>query len=406
VSFVLLAGLLAALVALDRLNLSPSPYRIVPPVIGLLVYAIIALAGLAIALTAPAWRRIILLVAGMIALPIAMGAWALVLVGFAVLTIVLARLRQLPIVVRFVVALAAWLVVPVLRVYEFRNNAELQAQTILLAQLWVGMLYAALYMIVERARALPDEKPTLVDDAFYLLAPPRLVMPFFQPLSPREVVLAERPQFPKRLLWRGAGLAGYALVVAVAAHELDSIGRHVAHSIAFAGLLIRFVAHYARAAHAIMLAMAAFRLLGYDVAAGFRYPFLSRTFADFFRRYNHYVRDAVVSLFFMPTLGHLRHKFSRRTASIIAAYTGILIGSLALQDLLIPAGLSLRPFATIHALLRPHRIAGMLIMWSLIVIPNAGLAPRRRAAVPRWRVVLQIALVNAIYFGLWYLQLR
>jgi hypothetical protein len=108
----------------------------------------------------------------------------------------------------------------------------------------------------------------------------------------------------------------------------------------------------------------------------------------------------------MPALGHLRHRMPRRAASIAAAYFGIFVGSLALQDLLIPAGISLRPLATIHALLRPHRIVGMLIMWGLIVVPNAGLAPRRRAAVPRWRAVLQVILVDAIYAGLWYLQLR
>jgi hypothetical protein len=395
-------ALLAALVVLDRLGLAPSPYRIAPSFTGITVYAIIAAAGLAIALTAPEHRRPILLAAGAAALPIALGGWALVLVGYVALAIGLARLR-LPIVLRFVIAIAAWLVVPVLRVGTFRRNADLQAQTILLAQLWIGMLYAAMYMIVERARALPDEKPTLVDDAFYLLAPPRLVMPFFQPISPREVVLAQRPQFPKRLLRRGAGLAVYALVLAVATHELESYAKYLPHGFA---LPIKFLAHYARAAHSIMLGMAAFRLLGYDVAAGFRFPFLSRTFADFFRRYNHYVRDAVVSLFFMPALGHLRHRMPRRAASIAAAYFGIFVGSLALQDLLIPAGISLRPLATIHALLRPHRIVGMLIMWGLIVVPNAGLAPRRRAAVPRWRAVLQVILVDAIYAGLWYLQLR
>ena len=230
-------------------------------------------------------------------------------------------------------------------------------------------------------------------------------MPFFQPISPRELVAAQRPNHPRKLIWRGAGLAGYAIVVAIGANELEAVAHHH-HMPHVAVLALRFVAHYARAAQAILLAMAIFRLLSFDVAAGFRYPFLSRSFADFFRRYNHYVRDAVVSVFYLPFLGHLRHRLPRRAASIVAAYLGILIGSLALQDLLIPAGISLHPLNTIHNLLRPHRIIGMVVMWTLIVLPNAGIVPRRRAPVPRWRAAFQIVLVDAIYIGLWYLQLR
>jgi hypothetical protein len=399
-SSALLVAMLAALVVLDRTRLAPSPYRVTAADTDVIVYGIIALAAVIAALSPPGRRRTILLVAGAIALPIALRVWTIALVGYVAIAIALARLR-LPMIVRFVLAFAAWASVPLLRIFVLGGDA--QAATILLAQLWVGMLYATLYLIVERARALPGETSTLIDDAFYLLAPPRLVMPFFQPVGPRELIASQRGGYPKKLLARGAGLAGYALLIAVGAHELDGFANHVSH---VPEVALRFVAHYARSAHAIMLAMAAFRLLGYDVSSGFRYPFLSRSFADFFRRYNHYVRDAVVSLFYFPILGHLRGKLSRRTASIVAAYVGIFIGSLALQDLLIPCGLSLHPVATVHSLLRPHRILGMLVMWTLIVVPNAGIVPRRRPEQPRWRIALQIVLVDTIYAVLWYLQLR
>jgi hypothetical protein len=410
-SSALLVAMLAVLVVLDWLNLVPLAYRIAPrsyglashditalPPTGLVVFGLIAIAGFAAALAPPQRRRAILAIAGVLALIVGLRGWAFAMFGYSAFVMVVARLR-LPIVVRFAFALAAWLVVPVLRVEVFAG--ELQAATILLAQLWIGMLVAALYLIVERTRALPGESTTVVDDIFYLMAPPRLVMPFFQPISSRELVLVERANYPRRLIARGAALAVYAIIVALAAQQLEQIPAPEA-----ARLPLKFIAHYAHAANAILLAMAAFRLLGYDVAAGFRYPFLSRTFADFFRRYNHYVRDAVVSLFFLPFLGHLRHRMSRRAASITSAFLAIAFGSLALQDLLIPAGISLRPMATVHALLRPHRFAAMLTMWMLIVVPNAGIAPRRLRPAPKWRVALQIILVDAIYIGLWYLQVR
>jgi hypothetical protein len=263
------------------------------------------------------------------------------------------------------------------------------------------MLYATLYLIVERARSLPGETSTLRDDAFYLLAPPRMVMPFFQPISPRELITSERPNYPRRLIGRGATLAGYALALALAANQLDRLSHHVPQP---ANLAIEFCVHYARAAHAIILAIAAFRLLGYDLPPGFRWPFLSRSFAEFFRRYNHYVRDAVVALFFFPILGNLRRHWPRRAASITAAFLGILVGSLALQDLLIPCGLSLHPIEMARGLLRPARFVGMVIMWMLIVLPNAGIVPRRRAEVGKLRAVFQIVLVDAVYAVLWYVQ--
>ncbi len=391
-------GLLAALVVLDRTDLVASPYRVAPDGAGLVVYGVIAAAAITAALVAAKWRRSILGIAGAVALPIALHWWSLALAGYIAAAIAIARLR-LPVLVRFLLAFVAWSTVPLARIYWL--DVDGQAETILLTTLWVGMLYATLYLIVERARSLPGEASTVRDDAFYLLAPPRLVMPFFQPISPRELVTSERPNYPRRLIGRGAALAGYSLALALASHQLERLAPHLPSP---AALAVEFCVHYARAAHAIILAIAAFRLLGYDLPPGFRWPFLSRSFAEFFRRYNHYVRDAVVALFFFPILGDLRRHWSRRAASITAAFLGIFIGSLALQDLLIPCGLSLHPIAMARGLLRPARFLGMLIMWILIVVPNAGIQPRRRPEVSRWRVAFQIALVDTVYAVLWYVQ--
>jgi hypothetical protein len=401
ISAALLALLLAALVVLDRLEKVPSVFRVSPvralPA-DLAVYAIVVCAAVVCAVVAPARRRGVLLVAGAVALPIALGTWAVALVAFIAAAIAIPRLR-IPLVLRFLLVLVAWLVLPALRVYYLSTRG--QADTILLAELWIGMLCSALYLVIERARALPGEASTLRDDAFYLLAPPRVALPFFQPISPRELVAAQRDNYPPRLLLRGAWLALYGVVLAVVAARLEDLRPYVPRAV---GLAAEFLSHYARAAEAIVLAIAGFRLLGFDLPPGFRLPFLSRSFAEFFRRFNHYVRDSVVSLFYFPALGHLRRKLPRRAASILSSYLAIFAGSLALQDLLIPCGISVRPWHSAHALLRPHRFLAMLAMWTLIVIPNAGIIPRRKPEVPWWRVAMQIAFVDVVYAVLWYIE--
>lgn len=392
----ILAVVLAARVVLDRCDIAPSEYRLASEGADIAIYALIVGAGAASAWW-PARRRIVLAAAGALGFAIALHAWALVLLAFVAGAIALARMRA-PFLVRFGLAIVAWSIVPALRIGVL--DAQAQAETILLALWWAGMLYATLYLIVERARALPGEASTIADDAFYLVAPPRLVIPFFQPISPREILERERAGYSWKLLGRGAALAAYALALAVIAHQIERVAGHgePVHTAA------RFAAFYARAAHAILLAVAAFRLLGYGLRPGFRWPFLSRSFAELFRRFNHYVRDAVVDLFYMPLLGHLRRRLPRRWASILAAFAAIAIGSLVLQDLLVPCAITLDPIATVHELLRPRRILPMIALWALIVIPNAGIIPRRREPVSRTRGALQAALVFAVFVALWYVE--
>ena len=388
---------LAARVVLDRTGLAPSEYRLATADTDIVVYAVI-LASAIVCACWPARRRAVLAAGGAIGLSIALHAWVLPLFGYMLLAIVLARLA-IPIAARFAIAIAAWLVVPAMRVAVF--EAQGQADTILLALWWVGQLYACLYLIVERARALPGEATTVIDDACYLVAPARLVIPFFQPISPRDLFERERPSYSWRLIGRGAALGAYGLALGVIAQEAPHLFRGHGHALHTAG---RFIAAYARAAHAIVLAIATFRLLGFSMRPGFRWPFLSRSFAELFRRYNFYVRDAVVSLFYMPILGHVRHRLPRRAASIVAAFTGILIGSFLLQDLLIPCGVSIDPADTLATLLRPHRILTLLTFWCLIVIPNAGIIPRRREPVGRLRAAFQVVLVAATFVALWYFE--
>jgi hypothetical protein len=394
-----LSAFLALLYALDHWDLDPSVLRMAPPGAHLAAYAIVAAAALAAAI-APRRRRAIFAAAAIAGFAVVLRGWSIAVFGFAAATIALARAPG-PLLARAACVIAGWSVLPVLRVAWF--DGLTQAHTILLALIWAGLLYAALFLLVERARERPRQRTTVVDDAFYLLALPRLVVPFFQPISPRRVLRSERPGAPWRLTARGAALGLYGAASAMAAIWLD---RHAGRVVEPWQTLVVFVATYARVTFTIFLAIAVFRLLGYDLPSGFRAPFASRSFAEFFRRFNHYVRDAVLSLFYYPLLGHLRTRMGPRAASIVSAYIAILVGSFVLHDLLVPMALAIDPVETVHHVAEPLRVLGLITLWSLIILPTAGIAPTREPPRSRARTLLAIAGFNAVYLAVWYLQYR
>jgi hypothetical protein len=400
----LLAALLAALALLEERQLIPSPLGAAHRAI----YAIVVAAGVACACAPMAWRRWLLVAATAVAAPFALGWWSLALAAYLALVIAIAR-APLRVAGKLAVALAGWLTVPVLRICVL--DADAQAATIVLAMVWAGQLYSAFYLIVEREREAPERRPSVGFDVFYLAAVPRIAVPYFQPISPGLIASRERPRMPWRVVVRGAGLGAWGVVSAVAAWRLIPTLRSIHHPIFHAIVdhrvvfeLLRFVVAYAHLTYTIFLAVAVYRLLGFELPSGFRRPFLSQSFGEFFRSFNHYVRDAVLSLFYFPMLGHLRLHARARLASIGAAYASIVIGAFLLHDLLVPVAISVEPGETLAFYLDPVRIGSMLALWTLIIVPNAGIAPRRRPPRSRRRIVVSVIAFNVLYFAIWLAQ--
>ena len=52
----------------------------------------------------------------------------------------------------------------------------------------------------------------------------------------------------------------------------------------------------------------------------------------------------------------------------------------------------------------PVRLAGLFGLWTLIIVPTAGIAPRPAPPRSRLRTILGIAAFNAVYLVLWYAQ--
>src|SRR5262249_10555389 len=105
-----------------------------------------------------------------------------------------------------------------------------------------------------------------------------------------------------------------------------------------------------------------------------------------------------------PMLGHLRHHARPRLATIGAAYTSIVIGSFLLHDLLVPLAISVDLAGASALYLDPGRIGGLLALWALLIVPDAGIAPRRRPPRSRIRVMVSVIVFNVLYFAIWLAQ--
>jgi hypothetical protein len=261
---------------------------------------------------------------------------------------------------------------------------------------WVGLVYSALYLLVEHRRAAPS-RFSFWDDLLYLTALPRLVMPFFQPISPASVKSTAGDMDLRRFRRAvGLGLYGAGLLVFVGLsrgmRRFDDVNLQAARE---------FPVYYAAAAGHIFVAVAAFRSLGMDLPSGFRWPFLSRSFAEFFRRWNHYVRDAVLSLFYFPLIGTLRRWLPRRAAEVLAPYLAIFLGSFVLNDALAPVVTSADPLGALRRVASPLHLGALFVYWSAIVLPRTLWHRGRTLPQSGWRRWLATAIFLLLYSLLW-----
>jgi hypothetical protein len=364
-------------------NWLPGRERLLPAMLGVLVGA-----AAVTQLLEQRRRPLFLALVGVGMLVGALEVFAAAILYYVVVVVALARPRR-RLWLRILVAVAAWLALPVAHWFTLLPQAGPRLYPTII--IWVGLLYSALYVLIQHRRA-PD-RLGLVDEVFYLVAPPRLLVPFFQPISPW-LTLAAVGDVDLRRFARAVGLALYGgglLTSAGLLYRVPATGP-------WSAFVLHFFTYYARAAGLIFLSIALFRALGCDLPSGFRWAFRSQSFADFFRRWNHYVRDAVLTLFYFPFLARLRRYLPRRAAEILAPYLAIFVGSFLLNDLLVPLCTSATPWHALRRTLSPAHLATLLVFWSAIILP------RQFARVPRpqrgWAGVLRTARFLLLYLVL------
>lgn len=358
------------------------------------IYTASAVAAAGAAFAGPRARTAVLLTGAALAYGAALEWWAIAPAAFGLLVCGLGR-TKLRARNQVGLALAAWSALLVARALSPRS--QLFAQTSLLFIIWAGLAYSSVYLLIERARH--RDAPSLADELFYLFAPPRLLEPFFQPISPRYLRERRQDAPSAALLLRGLGLGALGLALAVLSSWL---ARHPRLGEGALRVAADFAGFYATVTHSIFISMALFRLHGFDLSSGYRAPFLSRSFPEFFRRYNHYVRDAVVSLFYFPFLGWLRSRLPPRAATILASYAAILVGSYALNDFLVPVVTNPDWMQGVRRATAPSHLLVLAFYWTLVALPASGLLPRPKRAAGVVRRGVEIVLFNVAFFALWY----
>jgi hypothetical protein len=353
-----------------------------------------ALAAVVVAAVAsPAWRMPLLLAVSAAAYPFFIGGKSLLVAAYAVAVCSLAR-APLGLGLKVALALLAWAAIPMCRwwVPALKLDGPLP-----FFMVWVQLAYSAVYLLVEHARG--EEKPKLTQSLLYLVALPRLLNPFFQPISPSHMTRSAKPQIDVRTLARGVGLGLYSLLLQVPIawlnryqHANVSPALAVAASIAFT---------YCLYAENIFAAVSLFRLMGFDISSGFRWPFLAESFADFFTRWNSYVRDAVFSLFYVPLFLRFRRTLSPRLSATAAGYVSILVGAYLLNQLLVPVGTSADWRAGLMQELNPVNVAMMLVFWSAIILPSTLLIGSARMVSRPWPRCLRVVRFWVLYGALY-----
>ncbi len=356
------------------------------------VYLILFASAIACALAPVSWRRWLLFAGSAIAYPLILGVWVIPLVAYAAFVCLLARTR-LSVLLQFVLAILVWCALPILRAFVFAVSGP---QTFLLGVLWAGIIYSALFVVMERGRH-PDEA-SLLDELFYFFALPRLAEPFFQPIAGRYLRQSDTARPSWRLVGNGLALGAYGVVLALI---IQALTERLPWLTVPERLARDFLLFYATVTNQIFIAVALFRLLGFDLASGYHKPFLSRSFSEFFRRFNYYVRDAVMSLFYYPFLGSLRQRLPHRAAIIVSSLGAIFVGSYLLNDFLVPVVTAVNIRAGFRSATVPAHMAVLGLYWLLIVIPPTLKLPRRANRKPWLPRIAQIAIFDTAFFFIW-----
>jgi hypothetical protein len=265
---------------------------------------------------------------------------------------------------------------------------------------WTCLPAAVIWVVVERARGR-HEDATARDELAYLIALPRFFFPVLQPFGIRAFVEARQRQ-SLRLALSALGLVLYGLLLIYLGSLLHPRIRSRHEELLYAFQVRRVLENwgliYCTNAAALFCAVSLFRLLGYDLGSGFRFPALATSLTDLFRRWNYYYYEYVVSVFYGPLVGYLRRRMPLALAYVLAGYPAILLGvwvpSYVLSYLV--GASSFDP--VLRSLGSWERLLGYAAFWSLMILPQVVVPRFGRLRKYRWWAVVTNALTLATVF--------
>ncbi len=377
--------------------------------LGPLLFGLIA-AATSLAPWLPSRGRRTMALAASLAVGLVVASWLVaVAIVFGAAIVFVARTKW-PLALKLGLALGLWVAAPMVKWAMPREQALSLASFFLY---WLSLPFAAIYLVVERDRG-QLAGVSAQDEMLYLLALPRFALPFVQPIGAAAFFSSyrERQTASRALAALGLGLWGLALQLSLQRFQYHLKPSREAFDLALHGprLFENLLVIYAVNAGKIFCAVAVLRLLGFDLGSGFRWPLLSSSFSEGFRRWNYYYYEFVASMLYAPLVSRLRRAMPLWLAHVLGGYAAILLGVWSLNFILTPFAISSRPALAFRHIANWQLLATYAVLWSLALLPQIVLAPLRRLRSRRWwrpcaRVIvislvvllLALAFVEQIY---------
>jgi hypothetical protein len=256
-----------------------------------------------------------------------------------------------------------------------------------LSMYWACLPPAIICLVVERGRGWLEGGQAWEEWA-YLLSPPRFFLPFLQPIGARRFIQSRQATLTPRLALSALGLALYGVLVKLVGNHLDYTVRSPSQDLLRLDHVPRLVENglliYAVNAGQIFCAVALFRLLGYGLGSGFRYPLLSSSFSDLFRRWNYYFYEYVSSIFYLPLVSRFQRWMPLWLAYILAGYPSILLGVWVLDNVTFQLAIGKNATPVANELMAWPQLAAYAGIWSLIIFPQVIFARARRFRKRWW----------------------
>lgn len=171
----------------------------------------------------------------------------------------------------------------------------------------------------------------------------------------------------------------------------------------WSALLVDFFSFYLTWSVVAHFKVAAWRLMGYDLAPYFQYPFLSTNIVEMWRRYSFYYREFLLAAFYYPTFLALRG-YSRTFRTVLATLAAATYGNF-LYHLLEALLLSNGELATLQELFRT--LPYFVLFGLAIATTSLVLSKQKRRPLP-WRTFrrLPLDLVGVLLTFGFYILLR
>jgi hypothetical protein len=357
---------------------------------------------------APKLRRPLVL-AGSLLIAATMLTWIiLVPLLYAWLTIAVSRTKW-PTWQKLTLVLGVWLGLALLK-WVLPRGSHVYFLSVL-SMYWACIPPAIICLVVERGRGqLGSLTPT--DDWTYLLSLPRFFLPFGQPIGAKRFTESQRPLFTPRLAISALGLGLYGALLQWLVKDLDYMVKVQEISLWDVQHLPRLINNalliYCVNAAQIFCAVAVFRLLGYGLGSGFRFPLFASSINDGFHRWNYYYYEFVSTVLYLPLASKLRRWMPLWLAYILAGYPSILLGVWAFDNIAFQVAFGWNSTPLRNELSNWREFVGYLAVWTVIILPHVALAPLRRFRKHLWwRIaghVLTIACGTAALVALYYLR--